>query len=451
MQNIVDVACQSPPVVTNATKPAVQTAQATDQESFDLVLIKASERIESDEIDSANQSRESKSEGVANGQDSAANQKTDVVKSAKEANQTTKTKKSDKDEAVDEESATDEQSSETNNLPVGYICPTIVPVLVAEETVSTELTNSEAVIDVQAVTTDAVAQLSMTADQVTATAEPVTLAEGSTNTATIPLVDAADEEAEATQSVDVGELAKNLQEAKTDQNAKKVETDVELKQVEVQTEEAKVQTSTTAKTSDVQPETVAAASASVNSSTAETSKVKPSETEIDTDSAPPDTPLKTENLATQATVQTSQIDEPARLAEAPKNEVVTQVTAQIDQMVKTNQSSLRVQLYPEELGHIDLKIVSTKGGIGVTMLADNASTQDVLKSELNSLKQNIEQAGIQLSNLHIGQGQNSNQQQTFEERENFAKSYRVSQTSGSAPSENEAKVSLQTTMIDYRI
>ena len=449
MQNIVDVACQSPPVVTNATKPAVQTAQATDQESFDLVLIKASERIESSDVDSANQSRESKSESVSNGQDSTACQKTDVVKTGKEVNQTNKTKKSEKEGVVEEETETDQQTSDANSLAVGCICPTIVPVLVVEETVASEMTNAEVVIDVQALATDGVAQVSTLTGQASEAAETVTLMEQSMKTTELPLTEDGGDKAATTQTVNTDELAKTLKEANVDQNLKNADADLELKQVEVQT---KVASSANAKLNDVQTETVAVDNASAKSSASETVNIKASEADIDADTAPPDTPLKTENLAPQATVQTSQIDEPARLAEAPKNEVLTQVTAQIDQMVKTNQSSLRVQLYPEELGHIDLKIVTTKGGIGVTMLADNASTQDVLKSEMNTLKQNIEQAGIQLSNLHIGQGQNSNQQQAFEDRENFVKSnYQVSQISGSDSNEKTKNISLQTTMIDYKI
>ena len=453
MQNIVDVACQSPPVVTNATKPAVQTAQATDQESFDLVLIKASERIESSDVDSANQGRESKVEGVASGQDSNANQKTDVVKKGKEVNQAVKTKKSEKSNSSEDEieTETDQQTSETSDLPVGYICPTIVPVMVVEEAVAPEMVNAEAVIDVQALPADEFAKMTMRAEQIITSADSSKTSAQQVQPTEMPLPESSAEETVLNQTVAAGEFTKNLKDTQLDTNAKAVEADVDLKQVEGKTGEAKVQTAANAKVADVQTESVAVANANVKNSVTESVKVETSSVEVDTDTAPPDTPLRAESLVNQVAVQTSQINEPARLAEAPKNEVVTQLTNQIDQMVKTNQSSLRVQLYPEELGHIDLKIVSTKGGIGVTMLADNASTQDVLKSQMNTLKQNIEQAGIQLSNLHIGQGQNFNQQQTFEERENFVKSYQVSNMTGTGSSENEKKVSLQSSMVDYRV
>ncbi len=171
------------------------------------------------------------------------------------------------------------------------------------------------------------------------------------------------------------------------------------------------------------------------------------------DAAPPDIPKVTENTVPVSNVTNPQIAEPARLAEAPKNEVViNQVVNQLGQMVHSNRSTLRVQLYPEELGHIDLKVVTTKAGIDVTMIADRASTQEVLKSEMNSLKQNMHQAGIQLSDLNIGQRQNSNHQQLFDEKQSFSASgYQPKISSDKESIDSTKQVQLRTSAIDYRV
>ena len=169
--------------------------------------------------------------------------------------------------------------------------------------------------------------------------------------------------------------------------------------------------------------------------------------------APPDNPDESTAAITSASVQnTTQISEPARLAEAPKNEVINQVANQLDQMVKSNRSSVRLQLYPEELGHIDLRIVTTKDGIGVTMVADKASTQQALKSEMDLLRQSIEQAGIQLSNLNINQGHHSNKQQSFEHRQNISNgSYPDARSDNSKSTSDEPHVHLTSSVVDYRV
>ena len=99
-----------------------------------------------------------------------------------------------------------------------------------------------------------------------------------------------------------------------------------------------------------------------------------------------------------------------------------------------------------------MRIVTTKDGIGVTMVTDKASTQQALKSEMDSLRQSIEQAGIQLTNLNINQGQNSNRQQSFEHRQNFSNgSYSGNGSDNSNSSSNETKKHLTSSVVDYKV
>jgi len=169
------------------------------------------------------------------------------------------------------------------------------------------------------------------------------------------------------------------------------------------------------------------------------------------DSAPPGTNIKQDSVIPPNT-QVSQSYEPARLAEAPKAETISQISNQIESMVKANRSSIRVQLYPEELGHIDLRIVSNRNGVGVTMVADKSTTQEVLRSEMNLLKQSIEQAGIQLSDLNIGQGQSSGQQQLAEERRGQNRfSYKSGEINNQELDGKNNNVILQTSVVDYKV
>lgn len=97
--------------------------------------------------------------------------------------------------------------------------------------------------------------------------------------------------------------------------------------------------------------------------------------------------------------------EPARLAEAHRPEIVQQVARELEVLGKSGQTSLRIQLYPEQLGRIDVRLVSKADGVQIVMHAENASTASLLERDLNFLRESLVQAGINLSGLTVGQGQ----------------------------------------------
>ena len=474
MQNVVDVACSSPPVKMNATKPAAQAVQSGEQDPFDLVLQKASERIVSDkQSDGASKCSESKSIEKSNGSESSAPKKVTEKKLEGEAEKTNKAEKTIKQENTEisflaENSVETEVDGETNAVidPDSMIFGDVPPVVTVNDSASIDEANeSETPVEIvdDAIRPTTLVQVSSTVEA----KEEMEVAE-TKSTSEQSIVTAAKvttENAKATQNTQDTQVEPETQIAfseSVNKGAKVGEkTSTDLKPVtgdsnEKMSESGKVNVSTNTDSDgeevisiarnyqEVAPKTVTATDKTVQSAEVETSP----------QAAPPDNPNGiTAATTASATVQnTTQISEPARLAEAPKNEVITQVANQIDQMVKSNRSSVRLQLYPEELGHIDLRIVTTKNGIGVTMVTDKASTQQALKSDMESLRQSIEQAGIQLSNLNINQGHNSNRQQSFEHRQNFSNnSYPGSNPDNSNSTTEEPRVHLNSTVVDYRV
>lgn len=110
---------------------------------------------------------------------------------------------------------------------------------------------------------------------------------------------------------------------------------------------------------------------------------------------------------------TNQIIEPARLAEAQTADMIGQITRQLDKLQQSGRTTFRLQLSPQDLGQIDLKITSTQHGIGVTILAENGATSKLLETQVAQLRQSLMDAGVQINNLHVGtQGSQSNQSQT---------------------------------------
>ena len=458
MQNVVDVACQSPPSVMTATKkPAVQSAQASDQDPFGLVLQKVSESIDKNQCSDACKSSEFSKDETESELNSTEKKS---VSSSDNEKEVTKTNSKENENKLEDK----DDNTEKEDCPLDEsIFQSGIGFLVPQQVVKVESATAQENSTVETLQ-NGFATVNTAANEPLVLEQPAPLnampdgIEGSESLATTDInfdsvVTAKMEEPQIS-----GDPTKGLtQETSLTQEKLPKEQMNAVDTVNPSEQGSEITLDQDQKLKVNQTEVNPTNQMSLSNQTAveKGSNATGKSTEISessSDAAPPDAATQTESAAAPPTVQTSQINEPARLAEAPKNEVVTQIGTQIDQMVKTNQSSLRLQLYPEELGHIDLKIVTTKSGIGVTMIADSASTQEILKSEMNSLKQNMQEAGIQLSNLHIGQGQNSNQQQSFEERQKLnTPAYRATSTTGLNSSGDSSPLQLQTSAIDYLV
>jgi flagellar hook-length control protein FliK len=475
MQDVVTVASQSPPMVMTSTKPAAKADQAPDQETFDLVLKKTSERINEKKCKDVNQGREQKSCEKFKNTSSTTKTSTSGSTIQKEVNGTkndvTKEINESKDkigegEVVDIVDDKDESEeviiSQLVNLPV--IQQPVLPLQTTVQEVGDDENDSVTVSEItdHVVKVEVEGKISQQNDLTIISVKPKTeknITDPDEQIRFIPEIPSTGSESVVTTDQKIEESlpgktdplisysnnsfmvnSGSEQQIKTE-NVQEQSIDMENAKLD-STKSSSVESQKTTnqvKTQSQEPVTI------VNIE-------RGTQKEGIEDSSPPDIPITAENVSTTSTATTSRLDEPARLAEAPKNEVISQIGTQIDQMVKTNRSTLRMQLYPEELGHIDIKIVTTHTGVGITMTADNPATQAILRSEMNSLKQNMQDAGIQLSNLNIGQGQNSDKQQMSEERQTFTQSTYLSSTiSGSTDFSENKKVQLQTTAIDYRI
>lgn len=82
---------------------------------------------------------------------------------------------------------------------------------------------------------------------------------------------------------------------------------------------------------------------------------------------------------------------------------VQQVVRAVDLLVRMDQSSMRLQLYPESLGRIEVHITQGPQGTGVTIVAEQPQTERLLLTNLNELRQSLAQSGVQLAELAVGQ------------------------------------------------
>jgi len=119
---------------------------------------------------------------------------------------------------------------------------------------------------------------------------------------------------------------------------------------------------------------------------------------------PESPPLVSSGLEKNSTAEGSKGIESARLAEARTSEVMKQVLQGLEMVIKNKNVTMRMQLYPDNLGHIELKVVSGQNGLNVFLKADQPSTQQLLESQAAFLKQSLSSAGVNASQIDFGQG-----------------------------------------------
>ncbi len=83
-------------------------------------------------------------------------------------------------------------------------------------------------------------------------------------------------------------------------------------------------------------------------------------------------------------------------------DVARQVIHEMKISIKSGLTSMHMQLNPQDLGAIDVDVVSGPRGVQVTFFAEQASTGRLLETQLNKLRDSLVDSGVQLSGLNLG-------------------------------------------------
>lgn len=99
---------------------------------------------------------------------------------------------------------------------------------------------------------------------------------------------------------------------------------------------------------------------------------------------------------------------------------IQQIVQETAASLKAGKSTVHLQLTPQDLGTIDIRLTSDSKGLGITIMTEHASTGRMLESQVENLRQSLSDAGLNLSNLNFsmkdGSGQmGQNQAQTNQE------------------------------------
>ncbi len=102
--------------------------------------------------------------------------------------------------------------------------------------------------------------------------------------------------------------------------------------------------------------------------------------------------------ATQATDKTGSAQTAAQTARAPRvplqQQVMNQVTVQIDKAVKDGVDTVKIQLKPLDLGKIEIKLEVVDGRVSTTVTADKPETLALLQRDSKGLEKALEDAGL---------------------------------------------------------
>ncbi len=99
-------------------------------------------------------------------------------------------------------------------------------------------------------------------------------------------------------------------------------------------------------------------------------------------------------------------------------EILNQIHDKIKVDVRGSLSEIRVNLKPEQLGDVTLKIATQNGIITAQFVAENQRVKEIIESNFNQLKDVLKEQGIEIHNLSVSVGQDKANEQANEFKRN---------------------------------
>ncbi|SCY14195.1 flagellar hook-length control protein FliK [Alkaliphilus peptidifermentans] len=87
-------------------------------------------------------------------------------------------------------------------------------------------------------------------------------------------------------------------------------------------------------------------------------------------------------------------------------DIIHQVVNKMEVLVLNHKSEMKLQLSPENLGSLTIKITVEEGVLTGKVFAENPQVKELIENNLNQLKINLGEKGISVSSLEVSVGQN---------------------------------------------
>lgn len=118
-------------------------------------------------------------------------------------------------------------------------------------------------------------------------------------------------------------------------------------------------------------------------------------------------------MGQEQTVIKDKTDIMANQMETPKTqtlsraEIINQIVKKAEILFTDAQSEMRMQLEPENLGKLTLKIAVERGLITAKFTAENNEVKQIIESSFNELKDMLQEKGLEVQNFSVSVGQDS--------------------------------------------
>ena len=105
--------------------------------------------------------------------------------------------------------------------------------------------------------------------------------------------------------------------------------------------------------------------------------------------------------------------------ELNKSDIMNQINAKFDDLIKTGSSKVSIVLRPENLGRIHLEIVNSAEGITAKMSTENQHVKEMLDKNIDALKASLGNQGVNVNNIKVEMPQEANNANLGFDREQF--------------------------------
>ncbi|WP_243414671.1 flagellar hook-length control protein FliK [Sporosalibacterium faouarense] len=108
-----------------------------------------------------------------------------------------------------------------------------------------------------------------------------------------------------------------------------------------------------------------------------------------------------------------------------KNDLIKQIVSKVKINTNSNSSQIKISLKPEILGEMSLKLSMDEGVISAKAIVQDQQVKQLIESNLNQLRENLEEQGINITNFEVSVGDDSNFQRHNGHNWNHKRSRRI--------------------------
>jgi flagellar hook-length control protein FliK len=141
---------------------------------------------------------------------------------------------------------------------------------------------------------------------------------------------------------------------------------------------------------------------------------------------------------------------PMQAAATPQS-VAEQIVQNVRYISVEQMAEIRIQLKPDHLGELSLRIATHNGVVTAQFLAENQRVKELIEAGFSDLKDALEQAGINISDIEVNVSTGENQGDFDEEGSISDKRIRDLMDAALAEEAEQVVMAKEENLVDYRI